>query len=430
MEARWETIRAQAKQPEIGQIIDKALLVIERENHRLKGILDKRFGLAQLEPGRLGELVDLISTIGFGGTKKSGDVLGDVYEYFLGEFASAEGKRRGQFYTPSSVVKTLVEVLSPHSGRVYDPCCGSGGMFVQSERFVESHGGERDNISIYGQESNPTTWRLAHMNAAIRGFLADLGQENADTFSRDQHPDQKFDYILANPPFNISDWGGEKYDNDIRWKYGRPSPANANFAWLQHILWKLAPNGKAGVVLANGSLSSTNNNEDQIRKEMIIDDVIEIILALPSQLFGRNFQGPVCVWFLTKDKTLKGNDRRGEILFVDARKEGIMKERVRRILTEKDIAKISNTINSWRFSDEYEDQTGFCYKAKFEEIEKNNFVLNPGRYVGFPDDDDDDDNESFDDKMKRLVSLIKEQQNEGLQLDQQIYKKLGEIGYE
>ncbi|MFI0403664.1 MAG: N-6 DNA methylase [Cyanobium sp.] len=274
-DARWESLRARAKQPDIGQLIDKALVAIENENPTLRGKLDKRFGAAQLEPGRLGELVDLISTIGFADEQRSGDLLGEVYEYFLGQFASAEGKKGGQFYTPAHVVKTLVAVLAPHKGRIYDPCCGSGGMFVQSEKFIQAHGGKRDDASIYGQESNPTTWRLAAMNLAIRGFAADLGQEPADTFARDQFPDQKFDYILANPPFNISDWGGEKYESDPRWVYGRPPVGNANYAWLQHMLWKLRPGGEAGVVLANGSMSSNQSGEGQIRESMVRGDVVE-----------------------------------------------------------------------------------------------------------------------------------------------------------
>mgnify|MGYP003347905812 CR=1 FL=1 len=261
------------------------LVAIENENQTLRGKLDKRFGAAQLEPGRLGELVDLISTIGFADDQRSGDVLGEVYEYFLGQFASAEGKKGGQFYTPAHVVKTLVAVLAPHKGRIYDPCCGSGGMFVQSEKFIQAHGGKRDDASIYGQESNPTTWRLAAMNLAIRGFAADLGQEPADTFARDQFPDQKFDYILANPPFNISDWGGEKYESDPRWVYGRPPVGNANYAWLQHMLWKLRPGGEAGVVLANGSMSSNQSGEGQIREAMVRGDVVEVMVALPGQLF-------------------------------------------------------------------------------------------------------------------------------------------------
>jgi type I restriction enzyme M protein len=428
--ARWEKLREQAKQPDIGQIIDKALVAIENENTSLRGKLDKRFGSAQLEPGKLGELVDLISQVGFGEKERAQDVLGEVYEYFLGQFASAEGKKGGQFYTPSHVVKVLVEVLAPHKGRVYDPCCGSGGMFVQSEQFVKSHGGNRDDISIYGQESNPTTWRLAAMNLAIRGFAADLGQEPADTFARDQFPDQKFDYILANPPFNISDWGGEKYENDPRWVYGRPPVGNANYAWLQHMLWKLRPGGEAGVVLANGSMSSNQSGEGQIREAMIRGDVVEVMIALPQQLF-LNTQIPVCLWFLTNDKTQRGRDRRGETLFIDARKLGIMETRVNRILTEEDIAKIAGTVHAWRgdgeVSEKYEDVPGFCYSAKLDEIEKNGFVLTPGRYVGA--EDQEDDGEPFDEKMKRLTSLLKQQQEEGAKLDQQIAENLRRLGY-
>ena len=430
-DARWESLRARAKQPDIGQLIDRALVAIENENQILRGKLDKRFGAAQLEPGRMGELVDLISKVGFGdGDRRSGDVLGEVYEYFLGQFASAEGKKGGQFYTPAHVVKTLVAVLAPHKGRVYDPCCGSGGMFVQSERFVESHGGRRDDISIYGQESNPTTWRLAAMNLAIRGFAADLGQEPADTFARDQFPDQKFDYILANPPFNISDWGGEKYDSDPRWVYGRPPAGNANYAWLQHMLWKLRPGGEAGVVLANGSMSSNTSGEGQIREAMVRGDVVEVMVALPGQLF-LNTQIPVCLWFLTSDKTQRGRDRREETLFIDARQMGSMVSRVERVLTDEDIAKIAGTVHAWRgdgeVEDPYQDVSGFCYSAKIEEIEKNSFVLTPGRYVGAADQEEDD--EPFDQKMKRLTALLKQQQEEGVKLDQQIAENLRRFGY-
>ena len=279
--ARWEKLRAQAKQPNIGSIIDKSMIEIENENKFLQGKLDKRFGRTQLDEGRLGELIDLISTIGFTEEQNASDLLGEVYEYFLGQFATAEGKKGGQFYTPGHIVKTLVAVLSPHKGRIYDPCCGSGGMFIQSEDFVTSHGGKRDDISIYGQESNPTTWRLAAMNLAIRGLAADLGKEPADTFGNDQHPDTKFDYIIANPPFNISDWGGEKYEDDPRWVYGRPPVGNANYAWLQHMLWKLGPGGQAGVVLANGSMSSNTSGEGEIREAMIKGDVVEVMIALP-----------------------------------------------------------------------------------------------------------------------------------------------------
>jgi type I restriction enzyme M protein len=431
-DARWESLRARAKQPDIGQLIDKALVAIENENLPLRGKLDKRFGTAQLEPGRLGELVDLISKIGFGDEEhRSGDVLGEVYEYFLGQFASAEGKKGGQFYTPAHVVKTLVAVLAPHKGRIYDPCCGSGGMFVQSEKFIQAHGGKRDDASIYGQESNPTTWRLAAMNLAIRGFAADLGQEPADTFARDQFPDQKFDYILANPPFNISDWGGEKYESDPRWVYGRPPVGNANYAWLQHMLWKLRPGGEAGVVLANGSMSSNQSGEGQIREAMVRGDVVEVMVALPGQLF-LNTQIPVCLWFLTNDKTQRGRDRRGETLFIDARQMGTMKTRVERVLTDEDIAKIGDTVHAWRgdgeVSDAYENVAGFCYNAKLEEIEKNCFVLTPGRYVGAADVEDD--GEAFDEKMKRLTGLLKQQQEEGAMLDQQIAENMRRLGYE
>jgi type I restriction enzyme M protein len=430
-EARWEALRAQAKRPDIGQLIDRALVAIENENPTLRGKLDKRFGAAQLEPGRMGELVDLISTIGFADDNRSGDVLGEVYEYFLGQFASAEGKKGGQFYTPAHVVKTLVAVLAPHKGRIYDPCCGSGGMFVQSEKFIEAHGGKRDDASIYGQESNPTTWRLAAMNLAIRGFAADLGQEPADTFARDQFPDQKFDYILANPPFNISDWGGEKYESDPRWVYGRPPVGNANYAWLQHMLWKLRPGGQAGVVLANGSMSSNQSGEGQIREAMVRGDVVEVMVALPGQLF-LNTQIPVCLWFLTNDKTQRGRDRRGETLFIDARQMGTMVTRVERVLTDEDIGRIADTVHAWRgdgeVSEKYADVAGFCYTAKLDEIEKNGFVLTPGRYVGAADVEDD--GEPFDDKMKRLTALLKQQQEEGARLDQKIAENLRRLGYE
>ena len=431
-DARWESLRARAKQPDIGQLIDKALVAIENENPTLRGKLDKRFGAAQLEPGRMGELVDLISIIGFADDPTlQGDPIGKIYEYFLGKFALAEGKKGGEFLTPPSGVKLLVAVLAPHKGRVYDPCCGSGGMFVSSEEFVQSHGGRIDDISIYGQESNPTTWRLAAMNLAIRGFAADLGQEPADTFARDQFPDLKFDYIKANPLFNISDWGGEKYESDPRWKYGRPPAGNANYAWLQHILWKLKPGGQAGVILANGSMSSNQSGEGQIREAMVRGDVVEAMVALPGQLFF-NTQIPACVWFLTNDKTQRGRDRRGETLFIDARQMGTMETRVNRVLSDEDIAKIADTVHAWRgdgeVSDAYEDVAGFCYNAKLEEIEKNGFVLTPGRYVGAADVEDD--GEAFDEKMKRLTGLLKQQQEEGARLDQQIAENLRRLGYE
>ena len=430
-DARWESLRARAKQPDIGQRIDKALVAIENENPTLRGKLDKRFGAAQLEPGRLGELVDLISTIGFADDPTlKGDPIGKIYEYFLGKFALAEGKKGGEFLTPPSGVKLLVAVLAPHKGRVYDPCCGSGGMFVSSEEFVQSHGGRIDDISIYGQESNPTTWRLAAMNLAIRGFAADLGQEPADTFSRDQFPDQKFNYILANPPFNISDWGGEKYESDPRWLYGRPPVGNANYAWLQHILWKLRPGGMAGVILANGSMSSNQSGEGQIREAMVRGDAVEVMVALPSQLFF-NTQIPACIWFLTNDKSQNGRDRRGETLFIDARQLGTMETRVNRVLTGEDIARIAGTVHAWRgdseASDVYGDVAGFCYSAKLAEIEKNGFVLTPGRYVGAADQEEDD--EPFDQKMQRLTALLKQQQQEGAKLDAAISRNLAWLGF-
>ena len=430
--ARWEVLRAQAKQPDIGPRIDDALVAIENDNDSLRGKLDRRFGRAQLEPGRLGELVDLISTIGFrDDAGLQGDPIGKIYEYFLGQFALAEGKKGGEFLTPPSGVKLLVAVLAPHKGRIYDPCCGSGGMFVSSQDFVRSHGGRMDDISIYGQESNPTTWRLAAMNLAIRRFAADLGQEPADTFARDQHPDQRFDRIMANPPFNISDWGGEKYENDPRWQYGRPPAGNANYAWLQHILWKLRPGGQAGVILANGSMSSNQSGEGQIREAMVRGDVVEVMVALPSQLFF-NTQIPACVWFLCKDKTQGGRDRRGETLFIDARQLGSMTSRTNRELNQADINHIAGTVHAWRQDGEvkaaYADVPGFCYSAKLEEIEKNGFVLTPGRYVGAADVEDD--GEAFDEKMKRLTGLLKQQQEEGAKLDQQIGESLRRLGYE
>ncbi|PWL25027.1 MAG: restriction endonuclease subunit M [Altererythrobacter sp. XM-24bin4] len=426
-EARWESLRAKAKQPDIGSLVDGAMTAIENENPSLRGKLDKRFGRAQLGQGVLGELIDLISTIGFADKSGASDVLGEVYEYFLGQFASAEGKKGGQFYTPSHVVKTLVAVLSPHNGRVYDPCCGSGGMFVQSEEFVKSHGGRVDDISIYGQESNPTTWRLAAMNLAIRGFAADLGKEPADTFARDQFPDLKFDYIMANPPFNISDWGGEKYESDPRWKFGRPPVGNANYAWLQHMLWKLRPGGQAGVVLANGSMSSNQSGEGQIREAMVRGDVVEVMISLPGQLF-LNTPIPVCLWFLTNDKTANGRDRRGETLFIDARQLGSMETRVLKVFSDDDIAKIADTVEAWKSGKGYEDIAGFCKSASLDEIKKNGFVLTPGRYVGATDADDDD--ETFDDKMLRLSGLLKQHLAEGEALSLAVTDNLKRLGYE
>ena len=422
--ARWEKIRAQAKQPDIGSIIDKSMVEIENENKSLQGKLDKRFGRTQLEAGKLGELIDLISKIGFTDEQKASDLLGEVYEYFLGQFATAEGKKGGQFYTPSHIVKTLVAVLSPHKGRIYDPCCGSGGMFVQSEEFVKSHGGKIDDVSIYGQESNPTTWRLAAMNLAIRGFAVDLGKSSADTFANDQFPDLKFDYIMANPPFNISDWSGEKYENDLRWKYGRPPVGNANFAWLQHILWKLKKAGQAGIVLANGSMSSNTSSESNIRKTMVKDDIVEVMISLPGQLF-LNTQIPCCLWFLTNDKTKNGRDRRNQTLFIDARNLGTMETRALKILTKEDIQKISDTVYSWRKGKEYKDIKGFCNNSSIKEIEKNNFNLTPGRYVGF--EEELEDNVSFKEKFNSLFADLEKVNKSQDELSSKIIKELKNI---
>lgn len=372
--ARWEVLRAKGKQTDIGAIIDSAMGDIESENQSLKGKLDKRFGRTELQAGKLGELIDLISTIGFSDDQSSGDMLGEVYEYFLGQFAAKEGKKGGEFYTPRHVVKTLVAVLSPHKGRVYDPCCGSGGMFVQSEEFIKSHGGRRDDISIYGQESNPTTWRLAAMNLAIRGFAADLGKEHGDTFSNDQFPDLKFDYIMANPFFNDSDWGGEKLLEDKRWKFGTPPKSNANFAWVQHIAHKLKKDGQAGIVLANASLTSNTSGEDLIRKRLLESNIVESIVELPNKLFT-NFSGPVCIWFLNNAKTTN------EILLVNAQSLGRDVDSKLKVLDDKDITKISETINNWRLSDDYLDEPNFCKSVSLDEIKSNKFSLSTKRYV-------------------------------------------------
>lgn len=428
--ARWSIIRNQAKQPDIGKRIDDALIAIEQANTHLKGILDKRFARTQLPPGRLGELIDMISSIAFGEKDKAKDVLGQIYEYFLGQFARAEGKNAGQFYTPASVVKVLVAVLSPHKGQVYDPCCGSGGMFVQSEKFVESHGGRFGDISIYGQESNPTTWRLAAMNLALRGMDFNLGKEPADTFHRDQHPDLKADYVLANPHFNDSDWGGDKLATDPRWIHGTPPVGNANFAWLQHILWHLKPSGSAGVVLANGSMSSNQNNEGTIRKAMVEADLVEVMVALPTQLFF-NTQVPACLWFLTKSKAKNGRNRQGEVLFIDARKLGRMETRVFRVFDDEDIDRIANIVHAWRQDGEttetYDDVPGFCRSVKLAEIAERGFVLTPGRFVLGEKVEDDDD--SFADKMEMLTATLVEQLEKGAEWDATIRQKLGQLGW-
>jgi type I restriction enzyme M protein len=429
--ARWETLRAQAKQADIGKRIDDALSLIEAENPKLKGILDKRYARVQLPDGKLGELVDLISTIGFGESGDTAknharDLLGQVYEYFLGQFASAEGKRGGQFYTPASIVKTLVAVLAPHHGKVYDPCCGSGGMFVQSERFIEAHGGKIGDVSIYGQEANPTTWRLAAMNLAIRGIDFNLGKEPADTFVRDQHPDLRADFVLANPPFNISDWWHGSLEGDPRWVYGTPPQGNANYAWLQHMLYHLKSTGRAGIVLANGSMSSSQNSEGDIRRAMVDADKVEVMIALPGQLFF-NTPIPACLWFLVKEKRV----RNGEVLFIDARKLGSMISRVQCELTDEVIDKIAGTVAAWRGeaeTGEYHDVAGFCRSVTLSEIGEHGHVLTPGRYVG--SEAVEDDYEGFGNKMQRLTETLGEQMAKGAELDQLIRQELGRIGYE
>lgn len=423
--ARWEAIRAAAKAPDIGKRIDEALTVIETENPKLKGILDKRYARAQLPDGKMGELVDLVSTIGFGDNPSTArDVLGQVYEYFLGMFANAEGKRGGQFYTPASIVKTLVAILSPHEGKVYDPCCGSGGMFVQSEKFIEAHGGKIGDVAIYGQEANPTTWRLAAMNLAIRGIDFNLGREPADTFTKNQHADLRADYILANPPFNISDWWHGSLMGDPRWIYGDPPQGNANYAWLQHMLYHLKPTGRAGIVLANGSMSSSQNNEGAIRAAMVEADVVEVMVALPGQLFF-NVQIPCCLWFLSKQKT----KRKDEVLFIDARKLGKMISRTQSELSDEVITRFENTVSAWRGDGgEYQDIAGFCRSVPLDEIASHGYVLTPGRFVGAEEVEEDD--EAFADKMQKLTKKLGEQMAKGAELDAVIRQKLGGLGYE
>jgi len=444
-EARWSLFQANAKQSTIGKLIDDAMVAIERDNKSLKGVLPKDYARPTLDKQRLGELIDLVGTIGLGDREsRSKDILGRVYEYFLSQFASAEGKKGGQFYTPRCVVRVLVEMLAPYKGRVFDPCCGSGGMFVQSEKFVEAHGGHIGDISIYGQESNHTTWKLAKMNLAIRGIEGNLGPENADSFHRDLHPDLKTDYVLANPPFNDSDWGGERLRKDVRWKYGVPPIGNANFAWVQNFIHHLAPNGIAGYVLANGSMSSNQSGEGEIRKSMIEADIVDCMVALPGQLFYST-QIPVCLWFIARNKKdKKFRDRSGETLFIDARKLGQLIDRVHRELTDEEIAKIANTYHAWRLPaataaqvggdvgaghalPKYEDIPGFCKSATIEEIRLHGHVLTPGRYVGAEAVEEDD--EPFEEKMKRLTSKLEEQFAESAKLEKEIQENIKRLGY-
>jgi len=431
-EARWSFLQANAKQATIGKFVDDAMVAIERDNRSLKGVLPKDYARPSLDKQQLGELIDLIANIGLGDAEsRSKDILGRVYEYFLGQFASAEGKKGGQFYTPRCVVQVLVEMLAPYKGRIFDPCGGSGGMFVQSEKFVKIHGGHIGDIAIYGQESNPTTWKLAKMNLAIRGIDNNLGPEHADSFHRDLHKDLKADYILANPPFNSSDWGGERLREDVRWKYGIPPAGNANFAWVQHFIYHLAPSGIAGFVLANGSMSSNQSGEGEIRKNIIEADLVDCMVALPGQLFYST-QIPACLWFLARDrKNGRFRDRRGETLFIDARKMGVLIDRVHRELTAEDIARIAETYHAWRGDSgagKYEDMPGFCKSAKVEEIKKNGYVLTPGRYVGA--EAVEDDGEPFEEKMQRLTGKLGEQFLESARLAAEIRANLKGLGYE
>ena len=431
--ARWAALQASAKSPDIGIMIDDAMRAIETAegNDKLKGVLSKDFGRESLNKTMLGELIDLISTIGLGDKEsRSKDILGRVYEYFLGAFAGAEGKSGGEFYTPQSVVRLLVEMLEPFKGRVYDPCCGSGGMFVQSEKFVEEHGGRVGDLAVYGQEMNHTTWRLSQMNMAVRGIDANIKWNNEGSFLRDELQDLKADFILANPPFNISDWGGDKLKEDVRWKYGIPPAGNANFAWLQHIIHHLSPRGTAGVVLANGSMSSQQKGEGGIRKALIENDLVDCMVALPGQLFYST-QIPVCLWFLTRYKKANGyKAREKQILFLDARKMGHLVDRTRREFTAEDMAKIADTYHAWRGEEEaikrrgeYEDIPGFCKAANYDLIEKADFVLTPGRYVGT--EAEKDDGIPFEDKIKTLRATLKGQFAKSSELEATIKQSLG-----
>ena len=470
-EARWSNLRANAKQPTIGQLVDDAMTAIEKDNLSLKGVLPKDYARPALDKQRLGQLIDLISNIDFrqpspqpsghpsptgrgdrGEGRHANDLLGRVYEYFLSQFASAEGKKGGEFYTPRCVVKLLVEMIEPYRGRVYDPCCGSSGMFVQSVEFIRAHAYRNNNgnrrgvsrhaqadISIYGQESNYTTWRLAKMNLAIRKIEGQIA--HGDTFHNDRHPDLKADFILANPPFNVSDWGGDRLREDKRWKFGIPPVGNANFAWVQHMIYHLGPTGIAGFVLANGSMSSNQSGEGEIRKNIVEADLVDCMVALPGQLFYST-QIPACLWFIARDrKNGKFRDRRGEILFIDARKMGRMVDRTHRELTDEDIRKIADTYHAWRGEpitpsplvgegggEGYKDIPGFCKSATLEEIRKHGYVLTPGRYVGA--EIKEEDKEPFDEKMRKLVAQWHEQQAEARRLDEAVARNLKELGYD
>lgn len=433
--ARWSDVSAKAHDPEIGQVIDDAMRAIEKENVRLKDILPKNFARPELDKRRLGEVVDLFTNIKMIEHGSEKDILGRTYEYCLSMFAEQEGKRGGEFFTPSCVVRTLVEVLQPFKGRVYDPCCGSGGMFVQSAKFVENHSGNINDISIYGQDSNPTTWKLAQMNLAIRGIEPDLGKYAADTFLDDQHPTMRADYIMANPPFNLSNWGAEQLKDDVRWQYGMPPASNANFAWLQHMIYHLAPGGRMGMVLANGSLSSQSGGEGDIRKNIVNADLVDCIIAMPTQLFYTT-QIPVSLWFISKRKK-----QAGKTLFIDARKMGVMVSRKLRELTDgtkeeyknedgtlkNDIKKIADTYNAY-VKGTLDDVKGFCAVVDTEKIAEQDYILTPGRYVGV--EEQEDDGEPFEEKMARLTSELSDLFKQSHKLEAEIKDKLGAIGYE
>ncbi len=426
-DARWEFLQSQAKQPTIGVLLDAAMDAIEKENPTLKGVLPKAYAREDIDKRLLGELVDLIGNIGFTETDDHGadDVLGRVYEYFLGRFAAAEGRNAGEFYTPRSIVRLLVEMLEPYQGRVFDPCCGSGGMFVQSSEFVAAHGGKATDIAIYGQEFVATTWRLAKMNLAIRGIEANLGDRSDDSFHRDQFPDLRADFILANPPFNKDDWFSDALRDDVRWTYGRPPAGNANFAWVQHFVHHLAPNGTAGFVLANGSLSSKQSGEGEIRRKLVEADLVDCIVALPEKLFF-NTGIPVCLWFVAKNRHGNGHRaRQGEVLFIDARQLGRMETRTLRVLDDADISKVADTYHAWRSKSSemaYADVPGFCKVANLDELEQHDFVLTPGRYVGAAEAEADD--EPIDDKLARLRKRLVEEFEEADRLEAIIRQRL------
>jgi type I restriction enzyme M protein len=430
--ARWESIQSRAKLPSIGQDIDAAMDLIEKENPSIRGVLPRNYGREGLDKGRLGQLVDMIGSIGFTESDDHGsdDVLGRVYEYFLGQFAGKEtGKDAGAFYTPRSVVKTLVEMLEPYHGRVYDPACGSGGMFVQSADFVKAHGGKRADISVYGQEYTDTTWKLAKMNLALRGIEADLGDHSDDSFTHDLHPDLRADFVIANPPFNVSNWWDAKLADDPRWKYGTPPEGNANFAWVQHFIYHLSPKGTAGFVLANGSLSSNTSGEGEIRRKLVEADLVDCIVAMPTNLFF-NTSIPVALWFISKDRHGSGHRKRqGEVLFIDARKIGTMETRRLRVLTDSDIAKIASTYHSWRNHDgDYENTPGFAKAASLEEIKQHDFVLTPGRYVGAEDAGIDE--EPIDKKIKRLTRDLYAEFDRGSELEQEVRSRLEGLNHD